>query len=92
LFDRPKPTVGCSANGGGRRRRKEEEKEVGGGGGEEDYPSTYVWGFQILSSLPVFQIKFSKHFSPHMNRSALLIPLLKRTDIWSTAQTTSPPP
>ena len=25
LFDRPKPTVGCSANG--RRRRKEEEEE-----------------------------------------------------------------
>ena len=27
LFDRPKPTVGCSANGRRRRRRKEEEEE-----------------------------------------------------------------
>jgi len=27
LFDRPKPTVGCSANGR-RRRRRREEKEV----------------------------------------------------------------
>jgi hypothetical protein len=27
LFDRPKPTVGCSASG--RRRRREEEEEEG---------------------------------------------------------------
>lgn len=48
--------------------------------------------FQILSSLPVFQIKFSKHFSTHTIRSALLIPHLKSTDILPTAQTTSNPP
>jgi len=27
LFDRPKPTVGCSANGRRRRREEEEEEE-----------------------------------------------------------------
>jgi hypothetical protein len=28
LFDRPKPTVGCSASGRRRRRKEEEEEEI----------------------------------------------------------------
>jgi hypothetical protein len=42
LFDRPKPTSGCSANG-----EEEEEEEKGGGGEEEEEEEEEEFNFLV---------------------------------------------